>query len=66
MEVLGQRDAGTFDTRRGAVESAATRTAEWPLGGKWGAKMLRQSRTLNDALKKYKEEGAPGKRGWRW
>lgn len=28
----------------------------WPLG-KSGAKMLAQSRTLNDALKKYKEEG---------
>jgi len=69
IEVRGQRDAGTFDTRREAVEWAATRTAELKalaVGGKVGAKMLGQSRTLNDALKKYKEEVSPGKRGWRW
>ncbi|MDR0216118.1 MAG: site-specific integrase [Comamonas sp.] len=35
-------------------------------GGRAKAKLLGEARTLNDAMRKYKEEVSPGKRGWRW
>lgn len=69
IEVRGQRDAGTFPTKREAVEWAAVRTAELKAlaaGGKVGAKMLGELKTLNDAMLRYREEVSTHKRGWRW
>lgn len=69
IEVRGQRDAGTFPTKREAVEWAAARTAELKavaVGGKVGAKMLGELKTLNDAMMRYREEVSTHKRGWRW
>lgn len=69
IEVRGQRDAGTFPTKREAIEWAAVRTAELKalaVGGKVGAKMLGDTRSLNDAMQKYREEVSTHKRGWRW
>lgn len=69
IEVRGQRDAGTFPTRREALEWAAKRTMELKAaaaGGKVGAKMLGELKTLNDAMHRYRDEVSPQKRGWRW
>lgn len=69
IEVRGQRDAGTFPTKREASEWAAVRTAELKAaaaGGKVGAKLLGDVKTLNDAMLRYKDEVSTNKRGWRW
>lgn len=69
IEVRGQRDAGTFPTKREAAEWGAVRTAELKaqaVGGKVGARMLGETRTLNDAMVRYKDEVSTHKRGWRW
>lgn len=69
IEVRGQRDAGTFPTKREATEWAAARSAELKaqaVGGKVGARMLGETRTLNDAMLRYKDEVSTHKRGWRW
>lgn len=67
IEVRGQRDAGTFATKREASEWAAQRTAELKalaVGGRAGAKMLGETRTVNDAVKRYRDEVSPTKRSW--
>lgn len=69
IEVRGQRDAGTFDTRREAMEWAAKRTTELKAqatGGKVGAALLGEVKSLNDAMLRYKDEVSAHKRGWRW
>lgn len=69
IEVRGQRDAGTFETRREAVEWAAKRSTELKaqaVGGKVGARLLGEMKSLNDAMLRYKEEVSTLKRGWRW
>ena len=69
IEVRGQRDAGTFPTKREAQDWAEVRSLELKAaakGGKAAAQLLGEARTLNDAMLKYKEEVSTKKRGWRW
>lgn len=60
IEVRGQRDSGTFPTKREASEWAAVRTMELKAvkAGKVGA-----IRTVADALKEYAEKVSPTKKG---
>lgn len=69
IDVKGRRDAATFPTARECNEWAAHRRVELlaaAAGGKAGARILGESKTLNDAVLRYKEEVSPSKRGWRW
>lgn len=69
IDVKGVRDAATFPTARECNEWAAHRRVELlaaAAGGKAGARLVGESRTLNDAMLRYKDEVSPGKRGWRW
>ncbi|WP_225784502.1 site-specific integrase [Xenophilus sp. Marseille-Q4582] len=60
IEVRGERDAGTFNTKREATEWAARRKAELLAvrSGRAG-----EVRTVADALDRYGEEVSPRKRG---
>lgn len=60
IEVRGQRDAATLPTKREAVEWAARRKAELLAvgGGRAG-----EVKTLADAMRRYREEVSPTKRG---
>lgn len=69
VEFDGARDSATFNTQREAQEWGCIRLVELRAaakGGKAGAKLHGESKTLNDAMNKYKEEVSPDKRGWRW
>lgn len=69
LEIKGQRDAGTFPTKREALDWAAVRTLELKAaakGGKAAAQLMGEARTLNDAMLRYKDEVSSKKRGWRW
>lgn len=69
VESDGMRDSATFSTQRQALEWGSMRLIELKAaakGGKAGAKLYGESKTLNDAMLKYKEEVSPDKRGWRW
>lgn len=61
IEVRGERDSGTFPTKREASEWAARRATEIRAlaAGRGG-----EIRTLQDALRRYAEEITPHKRGW--
>lgn len=61
IEVRGQRDSGTFPTKREATEWAARRATEIRAmaGGQAGT-----IKTLADAIKRYGEEVSHHKRGW--
>lgn len=61
--VRGVRDSATFRTRREANAWAAQRDAELRDAAE---KTSAQKNTLADALKKYREEVSPSKRGRRW
>lgn len=69
VEFDGKRDSATFNTQREALEWGAQRLVEIRAaakGGVAGAKLHGETKTLNDAMRKYKEEVSPDKRGWRW
>ncbi len=69
IDVKGVRDAATFPTARECNEWAAHRRVELlaaAAGGRAGARLLGETKTLNDAVLRYKEEVSPLKRGWRW
>lgn len=69
IEVKGHRDAGTFPTKREAQDWAAVRALELKAaakGGRAAAQMMGESKTLNDAMLKYKKEVSSTKRGRRW
>ena len=58
----GVRDAATFPTQREARQWADARRTELRAaaeGGKAAAKLLGESFTLNDAMRKYGEEVSP-------
>lgn len=63
LEVNGQRDSGTFPTKREAEEWKARRTVELraAAGGDLG-----KGKTLRDAMRRYAEEVSPTRRGERW
>jgi len=60
LEINGQRDSGTFDTKRQADEWNARRTLELKAEKKSGPGA---GKTLRDALRRYADEEAPKKRG---
>lgn len=60
IEVKGQRDSSTFDTKREADEWKARRTLELQAEDKSGPGA---SKTLRDALRRYAEDESPKKRG---
>ena len=61
IEVRGQRDGGTFPTKREASEWAARRSTEMRA---MATGQAAQIKTLADALHRYAEEVTPHKRGW--
>lgn len=61
IEVRGQRDGGTFPTKREASEWAARRSTEMRA---MATGQAAQIKTLADALHRYAEEVTPRKRGW--
>lgn len=61
IEVRGQRDGGTFPTKREASEWAARRSTEIRA---MATGQAAQIKTLADALHRYAEEVTPHKRGW--
>lgn len=61
IEVRGQRDSGTFPTKREASEWAARRSTEMRA---MATGQAAQIKTLADALHRYAEEVTPHKRGW--
>lgn len=63
LEINGQRDSGTFDTKRAADDWNARRTIELKSEGKSGPGA---SKTLRDVLRRYSEEESPKKRGKQW
>lgn len=62
LDVLGERDSGTFKTKREAQQWAARRDAEL----RQGAGSLGSRKTLLDALRRYADEVSPQRRGERW
>lgn len=60
IEVRGQRDSGTFPTKREAVEWAAVRTTEMRAMATGQAGTVK---TVADALKEYAEKVSPTKKG---
>jgi integrase len=60
IEISGQRDSGTFATKREADEWNARRTLELRAHEKGGPGA---GKTLRDALRRYAEEVSPEKRG---
>jgi len=59
-DIAAKREALEWaDARRTELKAAST-------GGNAAAKILGESFTLNDAMKKYGEEVSPEKRGARW
>ena len=69
VEFDGKRDSATFNTQRQAQEWGAIRLIKLKAavkGGKAGAKLHGEHKTLNDAMFRYKDEVSPEKRGGRW
>jgi integrase len=63
IEINGQRESGTFDTKREADEWNARRAIELKAAGKHGPG---SGKTLSDVLRRYSEEESQKKRGSRW
>ena len=63
LEINGQRDSGTFATKREADDWNARRSIELKAEGKGGPGA---GKTLRDALRRYSEEESPKKRGQHW
>lgn len=61
IEVRGQRESGTFPTKREATEWAAQKSTEIRAMASGQAGTIK---TLSDALKRYGEEVSHHKRGW--
>lgn len=63
IEVAGQRESGTFDTRSEANIWAARKSTEMRAMRGTGAGKIK---SLRDAMRRYAEEVSPGKKGERW